>query len=596
MRVWILTLLLALMIAYVVGCDSSNDIPIVQQIAQTQESQNEMLIDKPYIPQSEDLQREDSQSKMPIDTTTGVFHEASDSPDTISIFRGIRYAKGGESYRWQSPIAAEDFVTATEANVFGSICAQIAVDSQELGALYSVAASPNSIDLQGSEDCLFLNVYAPKNSDNIPRPVMIWIHGGAFLMGSGSSITFNPIHIVEQQGSVVVTLNYRLGIFGFLNLPDTYKKEGVTSGNFGLQDQAMAIKWVHDNIALFGGDPEQVTIVGESAGSMSVGFHLTNTASPTNDYFHGAVMQSPYMGFPIKTESHAEKVGQFSANLMLDRCLSKQVSDPMHCLYETMTTEDIAAIEAIGLLNYLGDTLLTRSFSSVFPYEPYIDGEGVKENLINGEITKPLLIGNNRSESNIFLKIFDSKHKLMTEAGYITFVFAMFPDLNPLELLAIYPFDGHAPMKAIRSLVDDYAFKCASQYFITHESSADTFIYKFDFESSFNRWQNSKTCDAPEICHAADIPYTFDQFYFSNTKEIPKITDNEKAFSLAMIDRWNGFIRTLTMNGFTPYDPSTENVIEINNTAPYFFTQSGTFSTEHHCDYWGHYYEVQQNP
>jgi para-nitrobenzyl esterase len=493
-------------------------------------------------------------------------------------------------------VPADDFTTPKEANTFGDICAQIYTDTQELGDLYTAATNPGTIELQGSEDCLFLNVYTPKNAGNTPKPVMVWIHGGAFLLGSGSNVTFNPTHIVDQEKSVAVTLNYRLGIYGFLNLPDAYKKTGITSGNFGLQDQALALKWVHDNIALFGGDPAQVTIVGESAGSMSVGFHLTDTTTPTSGYFRGAVMQSPYMGFPIKTASHAEQIGSFSASLMLAQCLGQEVTDPMQCLYETMTTEDIAAVQAIGLVYYLGQTLYTGSFSSIFPYEPYIDGEGVQDNLIMGQVAKPLLIGNNRSESNIFLSLFDTEYDFLTEAAYIAFVADMFRDLDTSQLLAMYPFDDAAPLKAIRTLVDDYAFKCPSQYFIAHNAPADTYFYKFNFESSFNRWQNGATCDAPEVCHAADIPYTFDQFYFSDDTPIPNVTDNERAFSQAMITRWGGFIDTLAMSGFIPYDPATGYVIDINNTAPYFYQQSGTFSAEHHCDYWGAYYEVQPNP
>ncbi len=142
---------------------------------------------------------------------------------------------------------------------------------------------------------------------------------------------FNPTHIVEQESVIVVTLNYRLGIFGFLNLPEAYKKEGVSSANFGLQDQALAIKWVYENIEQFGGDKEKITIMGESAGSMSVGFHLVNNDAPTSDYFRAAIMQSPYMGFPVKTETHAQKVGSFSADLMLAKCKDDNVEDPMQC-------------------------------------------------------------------------------------------------------------------------------------------------------------------------------------------------------------------------------------------------------------------------
>ncbi|KAJ4438727.1 hypothetical protein ANN_14676, partial [Periplaneta americana] len=138
----------------------------------------------------------------------------------------------------------------------------------------------------GSEDCLFLNVYTHKLADNTssPRAVMVWIHGGAFKLGSGGAMMQGPDYLMEED-VVVVTLQYRLGVFGFINLPAA----GV-SGNIGMKDQVMGLKWVQNNIASFGGDSTRVTIFGESAGGASVHYHLLSPMS--EGLFHGAIMQS----------------------------------------------------------------------------------------------------------------------------------------------------------------------------------------------------------------------------------------------------------------------------------------------------------------
>ncbi|EDV36794.1 uncharacterized protein Dana_GF11774 [Drosophila ananassae] len=144
---------------------------------------------------------------------------------------------------------------------------------------------PFTMQVAGSEDCLFLNVYAPKvKNSNTPLPVMVWIHGGGFFFGNGNNNFHFPAKLMEQE-VIVVTLNYRLGALGFLSLPE----EGI-HGNMGLKDQRLALQWVQDNIATFNGDPNNVTLFGESAGGASV--HLHTYAKHANKLFHKAIMQS----------------------------------------------------------------------------------------------------------------------------------------------------------------------------------------------------------------------------------------------------------------------------------------------------------------
>jgi para-nitrobenzyl esterase len=199
-------------------------------------------------------------------------------------FLGIPYAKPPVGdLRWKAPQKPDPWTNVRDATQFGKRCAQL------MDATLQNAAS-------NDEDCLYLNVWTPSPAPKAPLPVMIWIHGGGNVNGSASEpvpfvntgVFYTGEFLAEGHGVVVVSLNYRLGIFGFFAHPDL-AAEG-SSGNQGLLDQQMAFHWVHDNIAKFGGDPGNVTIFGESAGSFDVCMHM---AAPSNaGLFHRAISES----------------------------------------------------------------------------------------------------------------------------------------------------------------------------------------------------------------------------------------------------------------------------------------------------------------
>ena len=158
---------------------------------------------------------------------------------------------------FQDPVEVEPYDEEFDATDDGIVCPQFAIGAGEA---------------MGDEDCLNLNVYTPK-VDKKKRAVMVYIHGGAFITGGGSSSTFGPAYLVEND-VVVVTFNYRLGALGFLATEDK-----AATGNMGIKDQILALKWVQNNIAAFGGDPNKVTIFGEDAGAASVSIHLMSPES-----------------------------------------------------------------------------------------------------------------------------------------------------------------------------------------------------------------------------------------------------------------------------------------------------------------------------
>jgi para-nitrobenzyl esterase len=226
-----------------------------------------------------------------VETTSGPVQGA--FMEGVQAFQGIRYAASTAGFnRWTPPQAPARSHTVIEATAPGASCPQ-SIDQFSAGP-------PNS------EDCLFLNVWTPKSAGPFDRlPVFFWIHGGALVNGAGDG--YDPAVMVAQNNIIVVTINYRLGALGWLADAALADHKG-DSGNYGLMDQQLAMKWVRDNIASFGGDPLRVTIGGESAGGLST---MSNLSSPTaKGFFHQAIIESgAYMLFDVPSLPTQEAAG-----------------------------------------------------------------------------------------------------------------------------------------------------------------------------------------------------------------------------------------------------------------------------------------------
>jgi carboxylesterase type B len=229
------------------------------------------------------------QLTAPVATTTGTYQglmnlqeQQGDPASGVNVFFGIRYGQAPEgTLRWKPPQAPNPGQGSIVAGTFGNTCPQgRATDS---------------------EDCLFLNVYAPSTTTARSKlPVFIWIHGGALTNGAGSD--YDPSVMVAENNIIVVTINYRLKSLGFLAASVLAATEANAfqnvgdAGNYGLMDQQFAMAWVQDNIAAFGGNPAAVTIGGESAGGLSVSTHLASTNTfrrlSDRDLFAGAIIES----------------------------------------------------------------------------------------------------------------------------------------------------------------------------------------------------------------------------------------------------------------------------------------------------------------
>jgi len=214
--------------------------------------------------------------------------------DAIRVFKGIPFAAPpvGER-RWRPPEAPEAWQGVRDATVFGADCPQ--------------EMRPGSRAGRTDEDCLTLNVWTPARATDEALPVMVWFYGGSFLFGSASDIRFDG-EAFARKGVVLVTANYRVGLFGYLAHPDLSRESPHgASGNYGLMDQIAALAWVQRNIAAFGGDPTRVTAFGVSAGSASIAMLLTSPLAA--GLFQRAILESPGAFRPLASLAEAERAG-----------------------------------------------------------------------------------------------------------------------------------------------------------------------------------------------------------------------------------------------------------------------------------------------
>lgn len=429
------------------------------------------------------------------------------SQGAVNIFKGIPYASPPVAERrWRPPAAPAPWPGSFDAGAFGASCAQ---SSYPANSVYYAPLGPTS------EDCLTLNIWAPKTAER--APVIVWIHGGALQRGSSASPMYDGTEYAKR-GIVFVSINYRLGVFGWLAHPGlSAESPEAISGNYGLLDQIAALTWVRDNIGAFGGDAKNVTVMGESAGALSISYLL---ASPlARGLFDKAIMESvniravPYLNDSAFGMPAAESIG-------------------------TMIDEDIGSLRALDT-----DALVKKAVQMRFPAQGTIDGKILPAQVVEifdrGEQAKvPILTGFNSGEVR-------SQRALVPPMpedpeAYEPVIARLYGDLAP-AYLQLYPASDISESRL--AATRDAVYGWASERMIRQQTAAGIPAYSYIFDHCYAAARALDLCNF----HASELPFVFGLAGTGTalSPNWPAPADaSDRALAMAMVDYWASFAAT----------------------------------------------------
>lgn len=443
----------------------------------------------------------------------------------VSSFRGIPFgATTGGANRWQAPQPVDLGPGELDATEFG------AAAPQNAGGLEAMLGPGTA---ENSEDCLRLNVFTPAADDG-GRPVMVWIHGGAFETGSGHVPWYNGTSLA-RRGAVVVTLNYRLGALGYLHLEglglgDTFPD----AGNAGLLDQIAALRWVHDHIAAFGGDPGNVTVFGESAGAMSVGTLLG--APEARGLFHKAILQSG-----AANNLHDPEGATRVAEAFVEAAGTG--ADPARLV--ALSTEEVMAAQAKA-----GSA--TAGVDLSLPWQPLVDGRHVPESplaqVAAGAVADvPVLVGTTLEEMRLFQMLIPGLRDIDDDKLVRRFAssFGRGDEGRARAERAVQVYRERLGTDASPSEVwvagaTDFVFRIPAIRLASRQAAhqPDTRMYLFTYRSpAFGGVLGSS--------HALEIPFVFDILDAGGVGMfVGPVEDRQRALATAMADAWVAFAHT----------------------------------------------------
>ena len=477
----------------------------------------------------------------------------------VRVFRGIPYAAGPVGdLRWRLPQPVEPWAGVRDASAFGFSCVYVPYPP---GSFWT---GPEWDDpAQQNEECLHLNVWTTADSPEERRPVMVWIHGGSLNHESGAAGAYGGANLA-RKGVVVVTFNYRLGPFGFLAHPELSRESTHgSSGNYGVLDQIAALEWVQRNIAAFGGDPERVTIFGESAGSWSVNFLV---ASPlAKDLFHRAIGQSGAGFGPM-------------VHLGEDRPGNPAAEQTGVTFAKTLGSEDeptsLAAMRAMSapeILAKFEEMPGARTGPSVdgwvFPNEIQTIFEQGRQNRV------PVIVGSNADEGSMYA----AADKPATREEFRQHAEQQYGEFAD-DFLDAYPVTDDADVRrSYVASVGDAWFTWQMRMWarLTATGDAKAWLYHF------TRVPPISQSDVFGSHHGAEIIYVFGNFHLASFA--PQAEDERLANTMSSY--WVNFATNGDPNGpglprWPAYDVETEAFMELGDTI-----QSGTHLLEKECDF-----------
>jgi len=447
----------------------------------------------------------------------------------VKAFLGLPYAAPPVGdLRWKAPQPAAKWKGERDATNFGAHCAQGRVFEDMIFQ-----------DAGPSEDCLFLNVYAPADAtDTSKLPVMFWIHGGGYAGGASSEPRHNG-DFLPLKGVVLITVNYRLGVFGFLATSDLAKEANGTAGNYGLLDMVEALQWTKENIKKFGGDPDNVTIFGESAGSFAVS---TLMASPVaKGLFHKAI---------------GESGGAFSDVLVLDPLDVREKADDKWV--SGLGVHSLTELRAVPT-----DKILDSVKAKKGGFSTVVDGKLLVEPVpaayaAGKQAHVPLLAGWNRDEGSFL-------GNGMTADKWKGMAAGLFKDRSA-EFLKLYP--GETDEQSVDSAIsygsDAFIAFSTWKWIEAHKQTGDSPVYRYHFEL---RATPSKYHPGTFAFHSDDIEYVFGTL---DTRPGFQVRPEDRKLSEQMMSYWTNFAKSGDPNGAGlpawPRDDKDDALIHLDST------------------------------
>jgi para-nitrobenzyl esterase len=448
----------------------------------------------------------------------------------VKAFLGLPYAAApvGE-LRWKAPQPPAKWKDTRDATKFGAHCAQVHVFDDLIFQ-----------DDANSEDCLFLNVYTPAGVTAASKlPVMFWIHGGGYAGGSASEPRHNG-DFLPLKGVVLVTINYRLGVFGFMATADLAKEANGAAGNYGLLDMVAALQWVKANIRNFGGDPENVTIFGESAGSFAVSTLMASPAA--RGLFQKAI---------------GESGAAFGDTVPTDALEAREKQDA-----EWVASLGVSTLAELRALPT--DKVLDAAKSKKGGFWPVVDGklltEPVPDTYATGKQAHvPLLAGWNRDEGSFFAM------RPMTAEQFKGMIGGLYKE-RAAEFLTLYPAETDA--QALRSAIDygsdNFIAFGTWKWIEAHRKTGESPVYRYHFELAA---LPSKYHPGTFAFHSDDIEYVFGTL---DTRPGAVWRPEDRRLSEQMMSYWTNFARSGDPNGpglpvWPKYD-TNDSLIHLDST------------------------------
>ena len=442
---------------------------------------------------------------------------------TLKKYLGIPYsAPPINELRWAPPSDVNAWEGTLDTKKFSKICYQPHMNTEFYDDGYDLSVM--------DEDCLYLNVWTRAKNISENLPVMVWIHGGALVWGSGGEEY--PGNELTKKDIVLVTINYRLGPLGFFAHPELSKENNGSSGNQGYRDQVAALEWVQENIHKFGGNPDNVTIFGESAGSWSV--NVMQATPLSKGLFHKAIGQSGARLLPLTYLKQKTPYSDSAENLGLS--LAKNISG-----MDNPSLQDLRKLDAVEIINNLkNDPLYLTNFDALTVIDGDVIPKDISKIFLEGaQANIPVLLGSTADEATTFAPSVLNP----SSANLLKYV-----DLTPASIVEVLPnvsekiydlYPSQNEEEAKTSWIDfttDAMFTAPMQKWAQLMGSVDSLVYLYlwDWHPSINGSKDLKAF------HAGEVPYVFGDFKMFNID----VSEDDLIFSQLMMDMWTNFAKT----------------------------------------------------